>query len=953
MGQFQLEACIHLILAFNINYNIKVRNDQNRSSSLNFSFSFDNSTFIDISSANYSSPLSSDSNATWVTNNKNVDINNISIPPNHSFYIRWSTSDQGGSGSRDEIAIDDIAISATANSNNCEEPNNQPTNLSFANVTSNSISGDFSWTVADKFLVIQTTTSNLNSLPSDGSTYSSGQTIGNGLVISYNNQTTFNSLGLQESTTYYYHIFSANDNCNGGPDYLTDSPLTGNIQTTTDSNSDYYNGMNGLTCESLKTALHLLIDNHTELSYGALWTLFQTSDDHLNDSGNQTIVWDMYTDNPTTSENEFLFVTNQCGTYSVEGDCYNREHSFPKSWWGGSTSPPQYTDAFHLIPVDGYVNGIRSNLPYSEVQSGTETYVSGNGTTKGSSSISIPGYNGSVFEPIDAYKGDLARNYFYMATRYEDVIAGWKNSTTESNVVLDGSSFQVFEPWMLNMLMTWHNNDPVSTKEIERNDEIFLYQGNRNPFIDHPEYVDLIWGNGCGSDLESPTDPSNLTASNILETTVDLAWSASSDNVGVDHYNIYQDGVLVATSSSSSFVATGLTANSTYNYSVNAEDAAGNISGNSNQISVTTSTGADNQAPTIPSTLTVSNVTEDTAILNWNASTDNVGVIQYNVYQNGSLIASTPNTNFNIGGLTSSTTYLFYINAEDAAGNISGNSNQISITTDSPSGPMTIHECYFETGWDGWIDGGSDCFRHVNTSYAYEGNTAIRLRDNSGNGSTMTSPTFDLSSFANVDFDFYFKAISMENGENFIVSYDNGSGWIVIGDYARGTDFNNNTFYNVAISLSDSDYNFTSNSRFKIQCDASVNNDRVYIDQVIITGNGSTSSQIINTEIEEIELFVFDKNNNTQFIDNVKTKVDNKFENSDIVIYPNPTSDILNISNVEGISIIQIYNMAGQKVFDSLNKLKAIDVHNFESGMYHLTMRRPDGELTILKFIKN
>ncbi|MDW2116904.1 endonuclease, partial [Vibrio sp. 1731] len=83
----------------------------------------------------------------------------------------------------------------------------------------------------------------------------------------------------------------------------------------------------------------------------------------------------------------------------------------------------------------------------------------------------------------------------YMATRYENVIGNWENNTSNSDAVLDGTSTNVFEPWMLNMLKRWHKNDPVSAKEIRRNDLVFEFQGNRNPFIDHPEFVEQIWGN--------------------------------------------------------------------------------------------------------------------------------------------------------------------------------------------------------------------------------------------------------------------------------------------------------------------------------------------------------------------------------------------------------------------------------------------------------------------------
>jgi endonuclease I len=256
--------------------------------------------------------------------------------------------------------------------------------------------------------------------------------------------------------------------------------------------SGYYNGTSGLNGSALKSKLHKIIRGHTERTYSQLWTDFEKTDVKSNGK-----VWDMYSDVPGgTPSYEFTFGTNQCGTYSAEGDCYNREHSFPKSWWGGGTSSSDtmYTDLFHLVPTDGYVNNQRSSYPYGEV--GTATWTSSNGSKLGTSNYG--GYTGTVFEPIDAFKGDFARSYFYMATRYLSRFDSWASNTD----MLDGSGFST---WALDLLLDWHHQDPVSQKEINRNDSIYTIQGNRNPFIDHPEWVDSIWnpssssGSGSGS----------------------------------------------------------------------------------------------------------------------------------------------------------------------------------------------------------------------------------------------------------------------------------------------------------------------------------------------------------------------------------------------------------------------------------------------------------------------
>jgi endonuclease I len=188
----------------------------------------------------------------------------------------------------------------------------------------------------------------------------------------------------------------------------------------------------------------------------------------------------MYSDIPGGSPAyNYIFITDQCGNYAAEGDCYNREHSFPKSWF--DDQPPMNTDLFHIYPTDGYVNGKRSNYPYGEVNSpawtSTNTSKLGNNT--------FPGYNGTVFEPIDEYKGDFARTYFYMMTRYMDRVSLW-----ESDMLSGGD----LSSWARSLLMEWHEDDPVSTKETNRNNAVYDIQDNRNPFIDHPGWVEEIWG---------------------------------------------------------------------------------------------------------------------------------------------------------------------------------------------------------------------------------------------------------------------------------------------------------------------------------------------------------------------------------------------------------------------------------------------------------------------------
>ena len=255
--------------------------------------------------------------------------------------------------------------------------------------------------------------------------------------------------------------------------------------------SGYYSSADGLTGFELKTALYNIIRGHSTQSYSDLWTFYQSYGDDKYYENDGSIL-DFYSENPTGNDPyNFTAVADQCGSYSGEGDCYNREHAFPRSWFGGAVAPMN-TDVHHVFSTDGYVNGRRSSYPYGEV--GSASYVSLNGSKLGNA-VSGLGYSGTVFEPIDAFKGDVARAYFYMATRYEPSIGGWQYNSSYGDAVLDGSDAQVFESWFLAMLKQWHAQDPVSQAERDRNDAAYSFQGNRNPFVDHPELISEIWGN--------------------------------------------------------------------------------------------------------------------------------------------------------------------------------------------------------------------------------------------------------------------------------------------------------------------------------------------------------------------------------------------------------------------------------------------------------------------------
>jgi|ThiBioDrversion2_1041553.scaffolds.fasta_scaffold06481_4 endonuclease I len=251
----------------------------------------------------------------------------------------------------------------------------------------------------------------------------------------------------------------------------------------------YYNSATG-TGYTLKTQLYNIIRNHNDRSYAGLYTTYQTSDKKANGK-----VWDMY------SNCDFTFGTvaeggNQDNGTNAATECvfFNREHTVPQSYFGNGATP-MYSDAHFVLPTDKVVNARRDDYPFGVVQNATWTSQNGSKLGNNLNSGYSAGYSSTVFEPIDEYKGDFARLLFYFATRYENLLAGfYTSSSSTSKAMFDGSSDRAFSPTFLNILLTWNQQDPVSAKEIARNNAIYARQNNRNPYIDNNAYVTMVWG---------------------------------------------------------------------------------------------------------------------------------------------------------------------------------------------------------------------------------------------------------------------------------------------------------------------------------------------------------------------------------------------------------------------------------------------------------------------------
>ena len=288
-----------------------------------------------------------------------------------------------------------------------------------------------------------------------------------------------------------------------------------------------YEALEGLTSKELRESLHEEIKDHTVLTYKQI-----RGDQAQVDVRENGKIWDMY------SAYEFN-LSDYCYDIDViAGECYNREHILPKSWWGYSeaneANDPMYTDLHHVISTDAVANDTRSNYIYDEVKNAT--WTNNLGSKLGTS---MNWYNQTAFEPVDEYKGDIARVYFYMLTCYMDqnfaVNAKGKKYFSYTNGVCE------FQPQALALMLKWHRQDPVSEKEVVRNAKVADLQGNVNPFVVEPNLVEYIWGTmkgkayDCDAEVETP-DPGTVDGAITCQEARELALALSSGSQSTEDY---------------------------------------------------------------------------------------------------------------------------------------------------------------------------------------------------------------------------------------------------------------------------------------------------------------------------------------------------------------------------------------------------------------------------------
>lgn len=352
----------------------------------------------------------------------------------------------------------------------------------------------------------------------------------------------------------------------------------------------YYDNTTGLSGYALKSKLHDIISaKNINWHYSDLTNYYNQTDlDKYYDYGpsNTTILLDIYSEIPTGPDAYEYTTANIIGSASAEGQGWNREHMMPQSTF--YSNYPMYSDLFYVVPTDARINQLRSNYPYG-IAGSTTFYTFTNTSRIGNCAIPGITYTGRVYEPINEFKGDVARSLLYFAVRYEGKLGTFNfnnnaNPASDTNP-LDGTEERAFDPAYIAMLLQWNQQDPVSQREIDRNNEVYAIQKNRNPFIDNPAWVNAIWGQT--PDTVAPQTPTNLSVTQNSAYFTTLSWtpSSSTDVIG---YKIYQNGTLVGATKNTTFSVDHLTPSTAYTFTVKAYDNGYLLSSDSNVASATT-----------------------------------------------------------------------------------------------------------------------------------------------------------------------------------------------------------------------------------------------------------------------------------------------------------------------------------------------------------------------------
>jgi endonuclease I/chitodextrinase len=696
---------------------------------------------------------------------------------------------------------------------------------------------------------------------------------------------------------------------------------------TTFSQQTYYNDVNlNLTGTTLKEELATkIISTHTRfLFYNQIWDASKATD--VNPNNNQEVVliygWENGTDADVTNDRT-RGINNNSGNV---GD-WNREHVYSQSLG----TPPLSdqgpgSDAHHLRPADTQRNSSRNN----------RKFTAGSGFSGAQS-------NGGWY-PGDEWKGDVARMMMYMYVRYDD-------RCLISNIGIGDNSNTPDD--MIDLFLQWNAEDPVSEIEKQRNDyhenlSNQNAQGNRNPFIDNPRLATRIWGGPeaediwgiyTNSDTEAPTVPTNLQASNITTFSVDLSWTASTDNVGVTSYDIYVNGNLEVSTSTTSITISNLLPDSNYSFAVLAKDIANNASQLSTPLD--TKTLKDEEPPTIPQNLVISNETESTFIISWDASTDNTKVGIYEIYVDDILYGSSNNEMFTANGLAPSTTYKVQVLAVDEVGNKSALSTPINGTT--TNGSATATELFFSE----YLEGSSF-------------NKALEIVNLTDNDINLNVYSIKRQKDGGLDGEVWNEAHVLNlsgvitSGDVYVIVSDDASLQKLNEekDYTHPREYSN--LFGIPINFNGNDPVGLFKNNVLIDIIGTYNGGSAnFAKDKTLRRKSGVSSPNVNFDIVN-EWEVYGKDNADDFGKHSAIVLStNNYNTSGVSFYPNPADDYLKIKNTtnQKVSNVQVFTILGKRVFHQIENSKEINTKQLSKGIYILKFEI-NNKLYSTKFIK-
>jgi endonuclease I/chitodextrinase len=682
----------------------------------------------------------------------------------------------------------------------------------------------------------------------------------------------------------------------------------------------YYSDVD-LTAEGITLKENLAIKTinaHTNfLDY--TWEASRITDLDPNDSNNVLLIygWENGSDGDVT--NDLSRSKNNNG--GNQGD-WNREHTFANSLANpkldnSGRNGTSFSDAHNLRASDVQRNGLRGNRLFAD--------GSGNSGAVGSN-----WYPGDATAGGTDWRGDAARVTMYMYLRYGSQCLPRYNASGNTNSI---------DPEMIDVLLEWNAADPVSDYEDARNtyhETTSTYaQGNRNPFIDNPYLATRIWGGTpaedrwgiyTSNDNEAPTTPTNVALSNATTTTINASWTASEDNEAVSKYEVYANGTFNGETASTNYTLTGLNSNTSYAVTILAKDIANNKSDQSIAVNETTLT--DNEAPSVPTNITISNQTGASFRVNWTASTDNSTVTAYEVFIDGTRNGSTANTSYDVTGLAISTTYSVRVLATDSAGNMSAQSAAVNGTTSD--GNSDVSELFFSE----YVEGSSfnKALEIVNLTSNNVNLTPYTIKRQSDG--VWESPLQLIGTIAIND---VFVIINSSTSDATLLQEKdqevaNSTPMIFNGDDRVGL-FKNDVLIDIIGDLNGTD-TFAENTTLR-------------------RNNDITAPNTVYSEQGEWTYF---PSNTVSDIGNYNSTLsvkDNRLLNP-LKIYPNPTNGDKIYFNLTQNLEVAIYTILGKLIqTESLNpNTNSMDISNLPKGMYIVKMNT-ENEFITKKIIKN